>query len=581
MNISISPSFRRLLRGYALPQAKGLAALAVLLLGLTAADLIAPLLIRQFIDQARIRSPVAALTMTALLYVGTVGATQAVSVAETWLTTSLAARATNRLRLDMFRHCLDLDPAFHQDNPPGTLVSRIDGDAGLLGMLFSRLVLNFATSGLLLAGSILVMIGINHVLGPAMLAFAACVLVGLRRLAGIATPTWTHALQVEGEMFGTAEEILGATEDLRSNAAEDFAIGRFLRQGADHMRTEVRAMVLGQSGAYFAVLTFAVATGLGIVLTADLYRSGVISLGTIYLVFTYAETIRSPIDTLVRQLRGMQSAGAAVARVSGVLSELPSLAVPDVPAVFPSGTPSVSFEDVSFGYGDEEVLRSLSFQLPAGARLGILGRTGSGKTTLGRLLLRLHDPISGRLLLNGTDIRDFEPRVVRRHVASVGQEAYLFHGTLRDNLTMLDPNQSDHDVVEALRAVGMDEWLDGLPDGLDTDLLAGRTLSAGEQQLLAIGRALLGNARVVLLDEASARIDPATERTLRAAFERLTTGRTSLVIAHRLSTVESCDYLLVVESGPVAEFGKLGELAADPSSHYARLRRGLDLVELA
>jgi len=210
--------------------------------------------------------------------------------------------------------------------------------------------------------------------------------------------------------------------------------------------------------------------------------------------------------------------------------------------------------------------------LGQGETLGVLGRTGSGKTTLIRLLFRLYDATSGRVLLNGCDLRELQIAALREQIGLVTQDVQLFHGTIRDNLTFYDKSISDQQILEVIGKLGFGAWLETTRQGLDTQLEAGGSgLSGGESQLLAFGRVFLKKPSLVILDEPSSRLDPATERNLTRAVDRLLEGRTGIIIAHRLQTVERVDRILVLANGQIAEFGKREELARDPSSRYSQL----------
>jgi len=251
-------------------------------------------------------------------------------------------------------------------------------------------------------------------------------------------------------------------------------------------------------------------------------------------------------------------------------------ATPDGPgAALPPGPPALRFDDVSFGYDDESealALRDLSFDLLPGRVLGVLGRTGSGKTTLARLVTRLYDPRAGAIRLGGVDLRDLRLADLRQRVGLVTQDVQLFGATVRDNLTLFAEGVADERILRALSDLGLTEWYESLPHGLDTEIAAG-ALSAGQAQLLALARVFLRDPSLIVLDEASSRLDPATERLLERAIDRLFEGRSAIVIAHRLATVQRADDILVLDGGRAVEYGPRMSLAADPTSHYARLLR--------
>jgi ATP-binding cassette, subfamily B, bacterial len=242
--------------------------------------------------------------------------------------------------------------------------------------------------------------------------------------------------------------------------------------------------------------------------------------------------------------------------------------------VFPGGALAVEFSGVAFGYGDEDmVVRDLSFRLEAGNVLGLLGRTGSGKTTIARLLFRLYDPAEGTVRLGGTDLRTVRRAEVRERVGMVTQDVQLFRASVRENLTFFDDAIDDTRIVAVLEDLGLGAWFRTLPKGLDTLLTGSGGLSAGEGQLLAFARVFLRDPGVVILDEASSRLDPATERLIERAVDKLFQGRTGMIIAHRLSTVERVDQVLILENGSILEHGPRLQLLADPGTRFSHLLR--------
>jgi ATP-binding cassette subfamily B protein len=250
-------------------------------------------------------------------------------------------------------------------------------------------------------------------------------------------------------------------------------------------------------------------------------------------------------------------------------------------AELPAGPLSVALDRVDFAYDDGPVLRGVSCRVEPGRVLGLLGRTGSGKTSIARLLFRLYDTDGGTVRVGGVDVRDLRVDDLRRRIGLVTQDVQLFDGTLRDNVRLFDPDVGDERLTEVFAALGLESWLAELPDGLDTALGAtGRGLSAGEAQLVALTRVFLSDPGLVVLDEASSRLDPHTEALLEDAIDRLLEGRTGIVIAHRLRTIERADEVVLLAGGQVVEAGDRATLAADPTSRFAGLVRA-GLAEVA
>ena len=295
---------------------------------------------------------------------------------------------------------------------------------------------------------------------------------------------------------------------------------------------------------------FAVGNAAALGVSAYLFHEGVVTIGTVYLIFHYTQLLIWPIQGFTDSPNAFQTATASIVRVLG-LFQTKRTVLDGHRAKFSTGPQSVKFESVSFSYNKTDpVLRDVSFELQPGRTLGLLGRTGAGKTTMTRLLFRLYDPDNGTVLLGGHDIRDATVYDLREHVGMVTQDVRLFHGTVRDNLTFFDRSISDLRLLEVLDDLGLMRWYRRLPSGLDSELRSdGSGLSAGEAQLLAFARVFLRDPSVVVLDEATSRVDRATEQLIERSVDRLVEGRTVIVIAHHLMTVERCDDIIILEGG--------------------------------
>jgi len=291
----------------------------------------------------------------------------------------------------------------------------------------------------------------------------------------------------------------------------------------------------------------------------------------VYLIFAYTEMMRHPMEQIRTQMEDFQKAGAGIARVEA-LFELTSVLDTSGTIRLPGGPLSVDLDGVTFAYEDEVVLHGLSLRVEPGHVLGVLGRSGSGKTTLARLLSRLYDPVSGEVRLGGVPAPSAVVGDLRRHVGMVTQDVQLFRASIRDNLTFFDAAVSDEELAAALDELGLHEWVETLPHGLATELdTGGSGLSAGQAQLLAFTRIFLENPGLVILDEASSRLDPATEHLIERAVDRLLADRTGIIIAHRLATVNRADDILILEDGRAVEYGAQERLVADPGSRLSRL----------
>ncbi|WP_102125581.1 ABC transporter ATP-binding protein [Deinococcus planocerae] len=571
----------RVLREYLGPLRGQVAALAALLLTGTGLNLLLPQLLRQFVDGAKLGAgaDVGLLARLAGAYIALGVGVQLLTAGATYVGAQVGWTATNRLRADLMCHLLSLDLREHQERTPGEMIERIDGDVTALSNFFSQFAVRVFGAALLLAGALVMFFLEDWRVGLGVAVFAAVTLLALNRTRRAGVEPTRLERESSARLFGYVEERLAGLEDVRALGAGEHHLRGFLRVqreffGRSTWSWRRRSIVWQVSMALFAVGYVGVLAA-----AVGLYAAGAITLGTAFLLYQYMSMVEEPIDQLTQQLQDLQKAGASLVRV-GELLGLQS-ALPEGPRDLPSGPLDLTFEDVTFSYvpGDpavRPVLQGVSFHLPAGQTLGLLGRTGSGKTSLTRLVSRLFDPTAGQVRLGGLDTREVRLESLRTRVAVVTQDVQLFQASVRDNLSFFDPGVPDERVEAALREVGLGEWLARLPEGVRTPLPTG-SLSAGQAQLLAFARVMLRDPAVIILDEPSSRLDPATETQLTQAMTRLLSGRTAIVIAHRLETVARADRILVLGEGRVLEDGPRALLARDPGSHYAGLlRAGLE-----
>ncbi len=564
---------RSLLFSYLRPEWRRTAVLGVLLLAGIGLQLANPQIVKVFIDRAVAGASPAQLATTAVLFLVVAVLAQVATVAETYLAEDLGWRTTNALRADLTRHVLSLDGSFHAEHSSGELIERIDGDVSAIADFFARFVVQILGSGLFLVGVLVLLYAADWRVGAVL---TVCSLVGVGfmiRGGGFVAGRAGAARQAAAALTGYLEESLGALPDLKANGADAYAMRRMNERLATRFHRAWRA---AQGGSLFngvIGVIFAAGTGAALALSIGLHAAGAMTIGTVFLVFRYAGMLQVPLGRLTYQMNRLQQALGGVVRVRGLLDTKPR--VPDGSGVsLPAGRPTLQLEHVSFSYGELPVLDDVSFRLEAGEVLGLLGRTGSGKTTISRLLFRLHDPTRGKIRLNGIDIRNATLDDLRARIGLVTQDVQLLQGTLRDNVTMFDGTLPDRTLRDAFRALGLREWLAGLPAGLDTLLgTGGRGVSAGEAQLIALARLFLKDPGLVVLDEASSRLDPYTQALLEEGMSRLLLGRTAIVIAHRLETVQRADTILILEAGCITELGPRRQLGADPLSHYSRLLR--------
>jgi ABC-type multidrug transport system fused ATPase/permease subunit len=531
-----------------------------------------PLLAKTFIDRASSGAPFGDLVRIAAAFLVVALLTQIATVIEVYVAEDLGWRTTNALRVDLTAHVLDLDAAFHADHGAGELLERIDGDVSAVAGFFGRFIVHVLGSAVFLAGVLALLWREDWRIGALLSGFAVASVLYLTRGGGFVGRRSRESRVVSADLTGYLEERLSALPDIKANGADDATMRGLHERLARRFRVDRDALLAASIFSGGANLALVAATVASLATAAWLQRSGAITLGGVYLVFRYTGMLRMPLERLSRHMNSFQRAMGGIVRVRELMAT--PRRITDGAGSLPAGALAVEFSGVDFTYDREAVLRDVSFRVEAGQVLGLLGRTGSGKTTIARLAFRLYDVGGGVVRVGETDVRDLRVDDLQRHIGLVTQDVQLFAGTLRDNLRLFDPHVGDDRLIGVFEALGLKEWLAELPGGLDTVLgPTDRGLSAGEAQLVALARVFLEDPGVVVLDEASSRLDPHTEALLEAAIDRLLSGRTGIVIAHRLHTIERADDVLVLDGGRVAEHGRRAALAADPTSRFATLLR--------
>src|SRR5579884_3046962 len=571
--------YRALLVTYLKPQWHLSLILLILLLINMGLALVNPQIIKVFIDTISVGGTMSMLIEMALLFLVVALVKQGVAVYEGYVAENLSQLATNRMRADLTLHCLRLDPSFHTSRTPGELIERIDGDVSTLGNFFSRFLVALFGNVLLVIGVLILLYRVDWRVGLALTIFCLASLVVVGRLRGISTGAWERERQASAERFGFIEERLAGTEDIRSSGGTMYTMQGLLEKTRLHVQAVKRAAIRSSLSWGIPTIFFAAGSAVSLAIGVYLFREGTATLGTVYLIFGYTTVINDPISQIVNQMRDLQQASGSIKRVLDLFAIRSELQ--DGEQMVPDGPLSLAFDDVSFSYvEDVPVLEHISFELPVGTVMGLLGRTGSGKSTMTKLITRLYDPGQGAIRAGGVDLRALQLDSLRGSIGMVTQDVQILHATVRDNLTLFDDSIPDERIVRALAELGLEQWYASLAEGLDTVLAPGGTgLSAGEAQLISFARVFLKDPRIVILDEASSRLDPATERRLEHAVDRLMEGRTGIIIAHRLATVLHTNTIMILENGRCCEYGAREELVRNPDSRFAQLlRTGLEEV---
>ena len=603
-----SPSLRQyrdLLSRYLKPQTKWVILMAAVLLAGIAIKLLNPQVLRYFLDTAQAGGGPHRLNTAAGLFLTFAILQQVMSLATHYTAALVGWSSTNRLRADLALHMLRLDMPFHKSRTPGELIDRADGDVTQLSNFLSMFTVNVAGNGLLVVGILVLLFRENAWVGLGMIIYTLLTLLVLRSIQQLAVPRWSAERQASAILYGYIEERISGAEEIRAAGAESYVMRRLYEYMRDFTRKTRAAVVFSSLTYNLTNLVYVLGYAAGLAVGVFLYIRGEASLGTAYLITYYVGMLSDPLQSIRGQAEDLQQASANIQRINELFDLRPQVGDPlheDAAGrkTLPGGPLPVSFQEVSFRYNDNQngskhtfdedesvgennsssqsrVLTGVTFDIQPGRVLGILGRTGSGKSTLTRLLFRLYDPTRGSVWLGGADLREVRLDDLRQRVAMVTQDVQLFQATVRDNLTFFNRAIPDEQLEHVLKQLRLWEWAQSLPNGLDTPLAGGQSLSAGEAQLLAFARVFLKDPGLVILDEASSRLDPATEMLMERAVDQLFAKRTGVVIAHRLKTVQRADDILILENGCMVEYGPRAALASDVNSRfYYLLQTGLE-----
>lgn len=562
-----APSYRATLTTYLAPLRGQVIVLVLLLLGSIGLQLAIPLILRTYIEAAEAGSTVAALTTAGIAYLIAGILNQILDAFSAYLGTDIGWSATNRLREDLTSHLFSLDMRFHNETTPGEMIERVDGDVTAISEFISRFLVRLIAAGVLLTGVVVICWLEAPAMGLTITIYVLLVLALLVRLRKLAVAAAEEERETSARLYGFVEERLAGVDDIRSLGAGRFTMTRFVPVMRDFFTRTTFAWRKRIVVWVTANTAFWAGDALALLVGVWLTIRGSIDVATAFLILQYFQLVRRPIEQMTQELQELQKAAGGIVRIDQ-LRRLGS-SILDGAIDLPTGPLSIEFDDVSFSYEERGVLEEVSFHLRPGRSLGLLGRTGGGKTTITRLIARLYDPDSGAVELGGVDLRRVRSSSLRRSVGVVTQDVQLFRATVKENLTFF-AEEPDEEIHLKLEAAGLGTWIRSV--GLDTELgPGGQGLSAGEQQLLAFARVFLQDPGVVILDEPSSRLDPVTEALIATATERLYSGRTIVIIAHRLETVRLADEIMVVDSGRIVEHGPREVLAEDGNSRYAAL----------
>ncbi len=485
--------------------------------------------------------------------------------AQTYLVGWVGQRALQDLRIKLFAHLQRLSIGFYSRNRAGVIISRITNDVEALDQLVEDGMATLFQSGLTLLGVLGILIVLDWHL--ALLTFIALPLLAVGALLFRIASADAYRLTREriAAITGYLQETLSGIRVVRAFAQERRHIREFGRLNEENRAANMTTVNL--NAAYFpgVELLSALVTGEILIIGGIEAISGHTSTGVVFGFIAALNNFFDPIQQLSQLYTTYQSGMAALDKIFELLDEQPELV--DAPDAVSLGRVrgELRFEDVSFKYGSDEdgawALSDVDLVIPPGHTVALVGETGAGKSTFAKLVARFYDPVSGRVLIDGHDLRSVTAHSLRSQMGIVPQEGFLFSGTVRDNLAFAKPSATEEEVIAAARAVGAEDFIRGLPNGLETEVgERGVQLSAGQRQLIAFARALVADPRILVLDEATSNVDVHTEGLIERGLRRLLAGRTAIVIAHRLSTIRGASTIIVMDQGRIVEQGTHEEL---------------------
>jgi ATP-binding cassette, subfamily B, bacterial len=469
------------------------------------------------------------------------------------LQTYTSERLMLDLRARLFGHAQRLSLSYHDTQGASDSAYRIMYDTACIQSVSMEGLTPFITAGATLAGMFYVTARIDVVLAVVALAVSPVLLVLAQVSRRQLRERWPKVKELDSSAMEVIQEALGALRVVKAFGREDHEHQRFLKHSRERLRGEVDLALIEGGFDVLVGLTVALGTAATLWVGALHIRSGALTLGQLYMVITYLAELYTPLQAFGKRLGELQSALTSAERMFVLLDQVPEVIERPNCRALGRARGAVEFRKVCFSYdGQRPVLSDVSFTVPAGARVGIFGRTGAGKTTLVSLLLRFYDPTLGQILLDGTDLCDYKLADLRQQFAFVLQEPVLFSSSIAENIAYARPDATREEIVATAKTADIHDFIAGLPEGYKTILgERGMTLSGGERQRVSLARAFLKNAPILVLDEPTSSVDVKTEAGILEAMERLMHGRTTFMIAHRLATLERCDVRIHLEAGRI------------------------------
>ncbi len=558
------PGVVRRLMAYLRPRKKTVALALLLAMVVTVSDLVRPVLVGNAMDSITAGSTFSVIVRYSAVYMGILVLGTCCNAIELWMLQKLGQDIILEIRQQLFRHIHSLSLRFFDITPVGRIVTRVTNDVETLNELFSTILVTMVKNAVLILGYAGVMLYLNWKLALVSFILLPLVVYLTRLFTKLYRTTHRITRTKVSAMNTYLSENLSAMKLIQVFHREREKQREFRQRSGDLFQSNFREIVV--YGTFRPVIYFISILALASVLGfgGKQVMDGALSIGTLYIFTSYVKSFFEPIQSLSDQFGTLQSAMAAGEKIFTLMDEEPQIRQPENPKPMAAVKGRIEFEHVWFSYdGEEWVLRDVSFVIEPGQTAAFVGATGAGKSSILNLIGRYYDIQKGRITLDGVDIRELDLKDLRRAIGQVQQDVFLFTGDIQGNIRLREDEISDGKVHDAAKFVGADSFIDRLEQGYETAVTErGSTLSAGQRQLLSFARTLAFDPDVLVMDEATANIDTETEGLIQEAMAKMMQGRTTIVVAHRLSTIQHADQIMVMHHGQLREQGTHQELLA-------------------